>query len=208
MKKVLALCLALALVLSLGVSAFAAKGAFIQSPSNNQSPVVVGFNGGNGCTSKPIVTGYGDRGSLSPEDLAKIEEAYNEIANANNPGNLVSGLGEGNFAISDLFDLSFSDCGQNHDGHGNFDITLKPETLNNFHALIRKTQNGWEIVKNATANGNHLLFTADSDAVYAIVVGTKTSSPQTGDSTNVVLYVTFMVVCAAGFVFSCKKFAK
>lgn len=204
MKKLLAICIVLVLTLSLSFSAFAA-GAFVSSPSNNKTPELVDYKGDANCSSKPTITGYGDRDKLSPEDVKKIEDAYGEISGAKTPSDLVKDLTGDNLGVSDLFDLSFSDCSGNHDGHGAFDLTLNPDSVNGFEALIRKTDNGWEKVPNARVEGDHLLFTADSDAVYAIVVKTKTSSPQTGDNASTVLYVVAMFACVAGAAFVCKK---
>lgn len=205
MKKISAICIVLILALALSFSAFAAPGSFISSPSGNNAPTLVDYTRGEGCVSEPNITGYGDRDKLSEEDRAAFEKAYGEISNTDDLSKLVPGLNKEDLGVSDFFDLSFSDCDKNHEGHGEFDLTLKPDSLKNFEALVRKTENGWEKVTNAKVENGHLRFTADSDAIYAIVVNTRTGSPQTGDNANIALYAVLMAVSAVSIVFIGKK---
>ncbi|MGN0691565.1 MAG: hypothetical protein ACI4K7_04360, partial [Oscillospiraceae bacterium] len=80
MKKVMAICLTLVMVMSLGIAAFAAPGSFISSPSMNKAPVLISYeNESSDCTAKLILTAYADRKTL-PENLcAMIEKAYDMI---------------------------------------------------------------------------------------------------------------------------------
>ena len=43
MKKIMAICLTLIMVMSLGVAAFAAPGRFVSSPSVNKAPVLISY---------------------------------------------------------------------------------------------------------------------------------------------------------------------
>ena len=57
MKKILCVLVALIMVMGLSVSAFAAPGAFVESPSNNKAPELIeGKNESEDCDARLIIT--------------------------------------------------------------------------------------------------------------------------------------------------------
>ena len=73
MKKILmAICMAL-MMLSVGVTAFAASGSFTSSPSANRAPTVVEFeNASEDCTATIVIYAYADRDSLDAISLISL----------------------------------------------------------------------------------------------------------------------------------------
>jgi hypothetical protein len=136
-----------------------------------------------------VITAYGDRNDLTAEQRQKLEEAYAMIVGAENLTTLNAGLATiaqqlgvntTDLAVSDLFDISATDCDGNHADHGMFDITLKAETLNNFVALLHYYNGEWRVIDNAeiTNNGEYLEFTEKEFSPFAIVVSTADIEPQ------------------------------
>lgn len=211
MKKVLAICLMMVMVVSLSVTAFAAPGGFVSSPSGNPAPTVVDFDPKNdGCTAKLIITPYAERNTL-PDDLkALIEKAYASIAESDDLTKLNSdlaslvagkGIAADKLAVSDLFDAHITSCDV-HEGHVDFDITLKADTLKKFVGLLHMNKDGvWELVTDAEVvnNGEHLKFSVDSFSPFAIVVDTSSGTPDappTGDNSMIHIYAIIMAVSA------------
>lgn len=214
MKKVLAICLMIIFVLSTSVTAFAAVGGFVSSPSGNRAPELIdSSNESDDCVSEPIITPYSERDTLSEKHSEEMEKAYEIIRN--NPdlskilGDLKKIADDKNIdvtklAVSDLFNISYTDC-DSHDGHGNFNITLKPDSLKNFVALMYFDGENWKLVDGArvSEDGKHLLFTTNYEGTFAIVTNTGAASgatPQTGDNSKVMLYAVVMLVSAASLV--------
>lgn len=223
MKKVFTLCLTLIMVMTMSITAFAAPGAFVESPSGNAAPQLISFSNLNAnCTADLTVTSYADRNSLSESDRQKFENAYSTIANTEDLSNLNSGLSKiasdlnvstSALAVSDLFNVSYSDC-DTHDEHGAFTIKLKAETLKNFAALMRYDGSKWVIVEGAkvSADGLYLTFSSEELGPFAIVVNTASSSvvtdsPQTGDSFPWI-YIVAIAVSAIGLVVVAVIFVK
>jgi flagellar basal body-associated protein FliL len=190
MKKVIVICMVLAMALTMAVSVFAEPGAFVESPSKNPAPELVeGKNESEACTAQIIITAYGDRNNLTAEQRQKLEEAYAKIVGTQDLSTLNAKVGEiaaemgvsvSTLAVSDLFDISATDCDGNHAEHGLFDITLKAETLNNFVALLHYYNGEWRVIDNAeiTNNGEYLEFTEKEFSPFAIVVSTADIEPQ------------------------------
>ena len=145
MKKVLAICLMIVMVVSMSVTSFAAPGGFVSSPSGNPAPTVVDFDPSNdNCTGWLVITPYGDREDLSDVLRSLLEKAYNDIVNSDDLTKLNAELAkiaadkniEGkNLAVSDLFDIHVTGC-DFHDGHFGFDITLDADKLSSFVGLL------------------------------------------------------------------------
>lgn len=215
MKKVLAICLMMVMVLSMSVNVFAASGGFVSSPSGNPAPTVVSFKpSDDDCTAQLVVTPYGDKHDLSDALRAMFEKAYNEIVNSGDLTKLNAdfaklvadrNLTADKLAVSDLFDIHVSGCDY-HDEHVDFDITLDADTLSRFVGLLHMNKDGvWELVTDAEVinNGEHLKFSADSFSPFAIVVDTSSGSPdapQTGDNSMIHIYAIIMVVSALAIV--------
>ena len=68
MKKLVMISLAIMVVLGMSISAIAATGGFIVSPSRNQAPEIIEVTPSDDkCTVEVEVTAYADRDTLSPE---------------------------------------------------------------------------------------------------------------------------------------------
>ena len=215
MKKVLAICLMMVMVLCMSVNVFAAPSGFVSSPSGNPAPTVVAFEPNNDdCTGRLVVTPYGDRHELSDALRAMFEKAYNDIVNSDDLTKLNAdfaklvadrNLTADKLAVSDLFDIHVSGCDY-HDEHVDFDITLDADTLSRFVGLLHMNKDGvWELVTDAEVinNGEHLKFSVDSFSPFAIVVDTSSGSPdapQTGDNSMIHIYAIIMAVSALAIV--------
>lgn len=215
MKKVLAICLMMVMVVSMSVSVFAAPGGFVSSPSGNPAPRIISFDPENDqCTAELVITPYGDRHDLSDTLRTMLEKAYNEIVDSDDLTKLNAELAnvaaekniEGkNLAVSDLFDIHVTGCDY-HDEHVDFDIALAADTLDHFVGLLHMNKNGeWELVADArvTNNSEHLEFSVDSFSPFAIVVDTTVDggdAPQTGDNSMIHIYVILMAVSALALV--------
>ncbi len=215
MKKVLAICLAMVMVVSMSAAVCAAPSGFVSSPSGNAAPGVVTFvPGDEDCTAKLVITPYGDRSVLPDTLRTMFEKAYNEIVNSKNLTELNAQLAKiaanknidgKNLAVSDLFDIHVTGCDY-HDEHVDFDVTLDADTLSHFVALLHMNKNGeWELVEDAQVvnNGEHLKFSVDSFSPFAVVVDTTVEGgedAETGENSMTYVYVILMAVSALAFV--------
>ncbi|MBQ8001180.1 MAG: hypothetical protein IJ298_08300 [Ruminococcus sp.] len=219
MKKVFAICLALVMVFSLSVTVCAAPGSFVNSPSNNNAPVIEEFeNESDDCTADLDITSFGDRNSLSDADKKEMEDAYDMIKNSTDLTDMFSGLNAvvddldilpSDLAVSDLFHIDYTDCVE-HDEHGAFKIKLSADTLKGFAGLIQYINGEWKLIDNAKVEDDeYLIFTADDLSTFAIVVdSTKsaTTSPVTGDPTlTIVAGVVTLALCTAFAVVTVSK---
>ena len=222
MKKVMAICLATVLVLCMGVTAFAAPDDFVSSPSGTPAPGVVTFDPNHeDCTAELIVTPYADKDSLPAALLALFEKAYKDIVDSEDLSDLVSDLADlvaglnidgSDLSVSDFFFIHSTGCDY-HDEHVDFDVTLDADTLSHFVGLLQMNADGkWELVKNAQVvnNGEHLQFTVDSYAPFAVVVNgsadTGLIAPQTGYTVLCISAVVMALSAAAlGFVLVQRK---
>lgn len=192
MKKVFAICLALVMVLSMSINVMAAPGSFINSPSNNRAPIIIEIeNESDDCTATITVIPFGDRDNLTDEKKQEFENAYNQIVNADKltdmfsglEGLISSGMIETDLAISDLFYLNMEDC-DTHFDHGKFKIKLSADTLKGFLGLIQIVDGKWQMVPDATVDGEYLIFSVKDLSTLAIVVDrtkAESTSPITGD---------------------------
>lgn len=211
MKKALAICLALVMVMTLTVTAFAAPGAFVQSPSRNGAPELIEQKiGDSSCTAKLIITPYSERKTLDKDNKTTFEDAYKDIVGTSDLTTLDPKLSDlakqkdilsTDLAVSDLFFIHQEGC-EDHREHGAFEITLKPETLANFVGLMRLKDGKWELLTDARVEGDPLIFTSDVPAPFAIIVNKNPDGihePATGEQFPW-HYVVIMVVAAAALV--------
>lgn len=214
MKRFLALCIAVILVLSVSISAFAGPGNFVNSPSNNSGPVLVeGENESEDCEAKLVVTPFKDRDKLPAEIRALIEKAYQIIASGIDLTSLnakfaafVAGLGlkGSDLAVSDLFDVTYYNC-DTHDYHGYFRIKLNSDALRNFVGLLHYHNGEWEFIENARVlpDGETLEFSVEDFSPFAIVVDKSKGSaisPTTGEENYFVTEAVIISVVALGIV--------
>ena len=128
MKKAITIVMSIIFVLSLGVYAFAAPGAFLESPSRNPAPTLIDAILPEDCTAEIIITSYADRDSMSDDKIAAIEGAYKVLRESDDITALNQqlkdyikdkGIESKNLAVSDLFDISYYGCNV-HDYHKQF----------------------------------------------------------------------------------------
>ena len=215
MKKVVAICLMIVMVLSMSVNVFAAPGGFVSSPSGNPAPEVVIFApSDDDCKGRLVVTAYGDRHDLSEALREMLEKAYDSIVNSDDLTKLNAELAKiaadrniasTDLAVSDLFDIHVIGCDY-HDEHVDSDITLDADTLSHFVGLLHMNKDGvWELVTDAEVinNGEHLKFSVDSFGPFAIVVDTSSGTPdapETGDNSMIHIYAIIMAVSAIAII--------
>ena len=216
MKKVLAMFIAVMMLVSLSVPAFAAKGSFLISPGQNGAPEIIDYD--CTCDGELIITPYKDRNTLSEEYKADFESSYAAIAGATDLTEVnkelikiakAKKLATQDLVVSDLFYAHVEGCTV-HDHvstysmrsnsvkleHGTYTITLKADTLKKFVALMNYVDGDWQMVEEAkiTSEG-YLQFTTDNLGAFAIVV--HTSAAATGDVFTMVGVSFFAVVAVA-----------
>ena len=216
MKKVLALCVALLMVVVLAVPAMAA-GAFVSSPSTTPAPELEGFTpDSEDCEAQITITAYANRKNLSEEDRTALEEAYNEIVHhtADNPFKRILGqLAEKlncdttQLSVSDLFDIDLTNCAR-HDGHGGFTITLKVSSAAQIVGILHFNGTEWEIteIQNVDSEKGLVTFHGTDFSPFALVVDNGSGDPIIGGVDNEpapnntwwIVLVVVVVVLAAG----------
>lgn len=208
MKKVLAVCLAIIMVVSAGVFAFA-QGGFVSSPSGNSAPIIIEINyDANSCRPKIVVTAYADRETLDDKKEDDMNAAYDEIASNKDLTILMPFLKEVaiskslnpfHFAVSDLFDISAYHAFP-HSYCGNVTIKLSSETLSRFVALVHRTASGeWELIPNVILNvaEETITFSINDFSPFAIVVDTSVEDvPDTGN--NLLIYIPAAIMVISG----------
>lgn len=178
MKKIFALLVVVLVVAATTLVAFAAPGSFVSSPSNHQAPIFVkAENASDACEAVVKLTAYADRDKLSDADRAALEAAYASIVATTDVGTLSSalkneaasyGISTADMNVSDLFDLSYAE--ESHEGHGAFDIVLKPATsVKLVVGILHYTNGAWEFIEASAGEEGELCFTTDSLSPFAIV---------------------------------------
>ncbi len=218
MKKFMITCLALVLMMSMSLTAFAA--GFVESPSLNPAPTLVSFYvDSEECEADLVITAYSQRSNLSEEGRVTIEGVYDDIKNATDISTLSADLAAvanslnvatADLSVSDLFDISYMNCDpETHTAeHGSFHITLRAETLDNFVGILHFTDGAYELVSDAKVNENgDLTMSVDSLSPFAIVVGPEKSAPDTGDNSMIYMWGILAAVSALAVVI-CLKEAK
>lgn len=184
MKRILTAVFAILMIAAMTVSAFASSDAFVSSPSQKRAPELVDYeNESEDCVAELEICAYGDRDQLEDEDRLKLEEAYSNLLETADLGDLNDDIDslasslkvDSNvFAISDVFDISYYDC-DGHEAHGEFTITIKPESVKNYAGMIHYTDDGWELLESEEKDGN-ITFVVDSLSPFAIMVHDGTAS--------------------------------
>lgn len=206
MKKVLAVCLMLVVVMTMGISIFAETNGFVSSPSKNQAPEIVESD-----VEDLVVTPFSDKEDLPEEQRQKFNGAYDSIRTSASVSDLNAGIKDhagntDNLAVSDLFHIGTAD-GQGNDGR--FNVSLNADTLDNFVCLLKYDGSEWTIVDGAKVVDGKLTFSDDEFSVYAVVVGSATSgTPQTGDNGIVYICAAVMVISAVALIVVWKKSKK
>lgn len=209
MKRIIALLMTVVLVFAMSVPAFAAPGAFIASPSGIPAPTLVDYKPlSPDCNGKLVITPWSDRHTLDDATRAVLEQAYADIVGLNTvDGDPLlpvmkafeesHGLNHDDLGVGALFDISVYNC-THHEPHEGFIVTLKPEVWGDIVGVIHLSENGWEMIEDTMDDANQTItFTATSLSPFAIVYNTNPDAPITGDSSNMWIYITLMVVSVA-----------
>lgn len=177
MKKILAVTFVLLLVAGSTLSVLATNGAFVNSPSGQQAPILIeAENASEDCVAVVTVTSFADRETLDEPTQNKLDDAYNVIATTEDLGTLSEdiqeraddlGIDSKDLVISDLFDVSYSDC-ESHEVHLSFTITIKPASVENFVAVLHYLDDEWEVI-DGVVEGDEITFVADSLSPFAIM---------------------------------------
>ncbi len=212
MKKALAVFLVMVMVLAMALPAVAATDNFVKSPSGNPAPELEKVEPSDkDCTIEITLTPYSDRADLDDESREEMEEAYDTIKNNEEGSSLNKALKNlatkdhpvAVLAVSDLFDVDYSDCAQ-HADHGSVKIHLAAETLDHFAGLLVYVGGEWKIVEGAEVDKNEsiLKFSAEEFGPYAIVVDSKLagSGADTGDAGISWIWYALMGISAAGLI--------
>lgn len=210
MKKVLTLLLTIVMVLATCCTAFAAPVGFVSSPTSNNAPVVTDTeNPSEDCEAIVLVIPYSRRGELEENFRTDIENAYNSIKNKEADDSLLAvlstisgalGIDVGDLAVSDLFNVSFTNC-DTHDDHETSTVTVDADTLAHFTGLMCWINGTWHKVEGAavSADGTSLVFPVKAEGPYAIVVDKNAvGSPSTGDEGISPVWFVLMAVSAVG----------
>ena len=212
MKKVLAICMMIVLVASIGLSALAAPNGFVSSPSGGKRPPVMDFFDpvDEDCTANLVITPFGDKNNLPENQRKEMEDAYNDIVNADNLTDLNKDLADAakdqgidpeKLAVGDLIHLGCDGCAD-HANHEKFQVSLDVEGLDKFVGVIYRDDNGdWQWVKDAKVQDGKLQFTGEGYHPYAIVMDTTVEEPsKTSDSDIIIICAAVMAVTAIALV--------
>lgn len=215
MKKIVLICLAVMMILSVGSVVFAADG-FVSSPSKTGAPELISAeNASKDCTSKLYITAYSDRDRLPAEKVEIFKYAYDMIlgkTESNDFAVLMDRIAEeqdidrNDLVVSDFFDISRSEC-LNHENHtDDFNIVLKATALDDFVYLLHYENGSWNIVEDAKVShdNTYLEFVEDGFSPFAIVVNVgekEVEYPNREEDQSIVVWVVVGVVSsgAAGY---------
>ncbi len=212
MKKILAICLALVMLLSTGLTAFAA--GFVASPSNNAAPEIVSVEAAGvpeGFEFKIKITPFKDVETLASPAKEDLYSAYDEIKASTDLTKLAAELDAvakklnvktEDLAVADLFDIS-----ANTEQHGEVKIKLRSDNAKNFVAVLHRYNGKWTVVDGAKVENAVLSFSVDDFSPFAIVVNTS-GTPQTGDNSMIFVWAVIAGVSALAIVFCIVKAKK
>ena len=177
MKKLMALCLALTMVM--GAALCVSADSAVPSPSGNNGPkVIIAKVDDTDITPDVKVTPYADRASAPDDVRDNLEAAYAQISGAENVADLNESLKElaksMDLSVSDLFDLRDSSAARQG---AKMSITMSSNTFENFVALMYYDNGAWKLVEDASVTqigtDYYLAFTSLGAYPYAVLVGTE-----------------------------------
>lgn len=205
MKKIITLILAITMVFASAVSVFAVQDGFVESPSKDSVSLDSFDNESDGCNAVIIVTPYSDVDELEDTKEQENKDAYNEIVEkaeaflkALKKLASLKNIDLSRLAVSEVFDVSYYEAA-GHDGHGAFTITVSVKNLENFVGLLHRHNGEWQVVENASLNGDKITFTVDELSPFAIVVDTDAQNPEI-PNTNTVADMTAQTLISAAAV--------
>lgn len=223
MKKIFAILLAVMLMASLTVTAFADN---VPSPQQGGNvPVVPGANAAEENVDEEVVDLalesvidandaditadvalrlLSEAGSLNAEDKASFDEGYNKLMDAENLADVNEDLkgaaGDQDIYVSEVFFLE-------GDEETAFPatVTLKYANVDNFLALLHYVDGEWVWVDTEVKDGS-LVFETESFGTFAIIsLGTPAASADTGESAPVAFIVGAVVLAGAAAFFFMKS---
>ena len=196
MKKTLSLCLALAMILSIGVASFAISNNFTQSPSVTKPDVEIEWENDEDADTKVEDVSYGERDELSDEEKEIFEDAYESIVDAEDLGDLVPDLEDLDIPTEDLgvSDLIYIDVEGNDPGE--ITVTITPETIDNVVAVIQYIDGEWVVIDATITDDGKIIIITDKEGPIAIVVDTEAEAPGTSDNTMTYVLIGIMAVSA------------
>ncbi len=216
MKKLVVMCMAVVMMLSMSVTSFA---AFVSSPTGRPAPRIIAFFAeSDDCDAELIITPYSKRDTLHEAGKEALENAYDEIRASDDLTALNAdlaalakklGIKGTELAVSDLFDATWVGCSPDEHtegNHGVFTIELDADTLKNFVGLLHYYNGELELIDNAKVKGNILTFKADNFSPFAIVVDTNPEkTPNSGDMSFIWLWAVIALASGAALVVLIKK---
>lgn len=196
-KKILAFVMAVAATFVCSVSAFAANGEIVYSPSHHGPEADTSTSGSAtaGTTTPSTSTdqtgtaakneeqdkyravGYSKRSSLTAKQRREFIKCYNDVKKHTDLTELTEviadiaeeqGLEVSDLAVSDIF---YSVLPKNKESGTR--VRVKAPNLDKFVALLCYSNGEWSVVKDAKVNANgKLVFKTKKAAAYAIVIDT------------------------------------
>jgi len=212
MKKVLSILLVVVTMLTFSVTALAANVEFVPSIENKGAPTVVDSN------VTVVVTPVGEAEkstTIAAEAKAALLKAYDELSAAGASlsalckdldAAVAAALGEGktanNLVVRDLFDVTAT----NLTAGTALNVTFKLNVAADQYVAAMVYNNGaWSVVKAVNNGDGTVSCTMDNAGAVALMVPSTASTtpggaPETGDNSNLTLWVSVMAVSLAAIV--------
>lgn len=209
MKKIFTMSMVAMLVVAMAITSFAA-GVFVASPSGINAPKLVSATNKNiDCIAELVIESYKDC-----KDDAKMSAAYKSIKGTDDISTLNKELANiaknhdvdaSKLAVSDLFNITHVGC-NDHSNCGEFTITIRPNTTENFIALMHFNGTDWEIIETTVEDGC-ITFTVSEFSPFAIVAhdGTGKAPISAGAVAGIGVGIAIIVAAIVVFVVLKKK---
>ncbi len=223
MKKVLVFCLTLVMIATMCVGTLAKpNGIFVKSPSKNKAPTIQNVEKEDeDCSATFVITPFADRENLPTDKREILENFYEAISGIDKDDEKVSEnvktvrkkikelikqiakdkkIKEKDIAVSDLFDISQYGC-DTHNDHNSATVKLKSDTFKHFVALLQYENGEWKIVENVTLNKDGTItIKGNVVGTYAVLVDSSKLPSDTGDNSNIALWVMLLSASALAIV--------
>ena len=203
MKKILSVLLAVLLLASISVAAYAEN--FVNSVENAGTPEIeaVVDSEGNDVSALVKIVPYSQIDTLVEDDQAAMNAAYDslnagKLADIN--ADLAAAAGDKSIAVSDFFFLT-----SDEDVSFPLKVTLRNSNLADFVSLLQYVDGAWNWI-DAEVDGDALTFSIDAFGPFSIIVaGEPAASAPTGEATPVVFIAGAVVLAAAAAFFFMKS---
>lgn len=203
MKKILSVLLAVLLLASISVAAYAEN--FVNSVENAGAPEIdaVADSEGNDVSALIKIVPYEQVDTLAEDDQTAMHAAYDslnagKLADIN--ADLAAAAGDKSIAVSDFFFLT-----SDEDVSFPLKVTLRNSNLADFVSLLQYVDGAWTWI-DAEVDGDALTFSIESFGPFSIIVaGEPAASAPTGEATPVVFIAGAVVLAAAAAWFFMKS---